>query len=169
MRKDGRRFGFQAWISAQKQVFRVIFPIFRQPWVAKMIKSGKSDSAWSRRFQRHPMSLYLAPKVAQRAQKHVFGVVFPIFRQPWNAKMIKSDKSDSAWSRPFQWHPIWPYKPLNMQNHLWPPSLPLCGMASVLGFGGFYTFEFGAKNIAIAKNPPNGTICSFIPKRVKKC
>ena len=91
---------------AQKYVFRVVFPLFWQPWVARRIKSGKSNSAWPRRFQRHPTSLSLALIKAQRAQKYVFRVVFPIFWQPWVMKMIESGKSDLTWSRRFQQHPM---------------------------------------------------------------
>ena len=120
--KSGRR-------ELKKHLFRVVFPIFRQPRVAKMIKSGKSNSAWPRRFQWHPTSLYLAPKVAQRAQKHLFRVVFPIFWQPWVAKMNKSGKSNSACPRRFQWHPtslyLAPKVAQGAQKHLFRVVFPI--------------------------------------------
>ena len=80
-----------------------------------MIKSGKSNLAWPRRFQRHPTSLSLPLIKAQRAQKYIFRVVFPIFWQPWVVKKIECGKSDSTWSDGFnntQWAYIWPKKRL---------------------------------------------------------
>ena len=125
--------GPSIWIQASNYLLfdkkYNFFLIFWRPLVAKIFKKSKSDLAWPRRFQRHPTSLYLAPKVAQRAQKHLFGVVFPILCCPLVAKIVKTGKSNLPWQRRFQRHPtslyLAPKVTQRAQKHLFGVVFPI--------------------------------------------